>query len=334
MTQAVGAHSAYDEPIGTGGNREDLSDVLWDISPTETPGIQTIGKGKATAITHDHLTDSLEDPADNAHIEGDDATPVAPASRIRLSNHTQISKKHAVVTGTQEKVLKGGGIKSEMAYQVGRRMKAIKRDVERAVFGVDNLKVPGSDVLAREMASFSAYMGDENGAVALPGSSYAGAADSTPPNGDGLTPLAVKGTPRALDETIWKDALEQLWNQSGGNENIIALCGSFNRGVISGFSGAGTRYVTAEDKRLVNSIDIYDGDYHTVTVTPDRYSLADAVFLVDGEYAKMCDLRPIHSYDLAKQGDSYRKEIVWEYTLEMCNPRAHVMIDGLTTSAA
>ena len=130
MTQAVGSHSSYSEPIVTGGNREDLSDVLWDISPTETPGITALGKGKCTATNHEHLTDSLEDVADNKHIEGDDAAPEKAASRVRMGNYTQILKKHAVVTGTQEKVLKGGGIKSEMAYQVGRRMKAIKRDAE------------------------------------------------------------------------------------------------------------------------------------------------------------------------------------------------------------
>jgi len=135
MAQAEGAHSSYDEPIATGGNREDLSDVLFDVSPTETPGITAIKKSKATGTAHDWLTDILEDAAANAHVEGDDAAPVEAASRVRLSNYTQIFKKHAVVTGTQEKVLKGGGIKSEMAYQVARRMKAIKRDCELEIFG-------------------------------------------------------------------------------------------------------------------------------------------------------------------------------------------------------
>lgn len=330
--QAAGAHSAYDEPIGTGGNREDLSDLLWDVSPTETPGITAFGKNRATAITHDWLTDSLEDPAVNAHIEGSDAEPVAPASRVRLSNYTQIMKKWSVVTGTQEKVLKGGGIKSEMAYQVGRRMKAIKRDAELAIFGANTAKLAGSDVADRIMGSLSTYMGDDQGAVALPGSSYAGAADGTAPAGDG-TDVPTKGTPRALDVDIFKLSLDQLWTQSGGNENIIALCGSYNRGVISGFTGAGTRYVTTDDKRLVDSLDVYDGDYHTVSIVPDRYSLPDAVFLLDSEYGKVSDLRPLHSYDLAKAGDSYRKEMTWEFTLEVCNPRAHIMIDALTIAA-
>lgn len=337
MVQTVGAHSSYDEPIGTGGNREDLSDVLWDITPTETPGITAIGKGKATAVTHDHLTDSLEPEAENKHIEGDQASPEAPASRVRLSNFTQILKKHAVVTGTQEKVLKGGGIKSEMAYQVGRRMKAIKRDLEYNVFGTPGKagRAGGSDIAERQMAGFPCYLGDYGTGptnVALPGSSYMGGTGSTAPDGDGTMGAYVQGTLRTLEESFFIEALEKLWIQSGGNENIIALCGAHQRGVISTFSGVGTRYTSTDDKRLVNSIDVYDGDYHTVTVTPDRFCLDDSVFLIDGEYAKICDLRPIHSYDLAKQGDAYRKEIVWETTLEMCNPRAHVWIDGLLTT--
>jgi hypothetical protein len=322
MAQAVGSHSSYDEPIGTGGNREDLSDLLFDVSPTDTPFLTAAKKLKATATSHDWLTDELEDPADNKHVEGDDASPVAPASRVRLSNYSQIFKKHAVVTGTQEQVLKGGGIKSEMSYQTARRMKAIKRDAERAAIGVANAKVAGDDSTAREMGSFETYMTSD---TYLPG------ATGSAPTGDG-SDVGTAGTPRALDEAIFSNALETLWNNSGGNENILAIVGSFNRGLISGFTASSTRYVTTDDKKLVASIDVYDGDYHTVTVTPDRYSHASSCFLVDAEYAGIADLRPIFSKDLATLGDSIRKEIVWETTLEMCNPKAHIQIAGLTTS--
>ena len=321
MTQAVGAHSSYDEPIGTGGNREDLSDILFDLSPTETPALTAMKKNNATATSHDWLTDTLADPADNAHIEGDDATPVEPASRVRLANYTQIFKKHAVVTGTQEKVLKGGGVKSEMAYQAARRLKEIKRDCERAMVGVNNAKVAGSDTVARELGSLTTYLDD---------TSFQ-SADGTPPAGNGVD-VPTDGTPRALDEDILKGGLEQLWNQSGGNENIIALAGSFNRGIISTFTASSTRYVTTDDKKLVASIDVYDGDFHTVTVTPDRYSLAGNLLLIDPEYLACSELRAAQTTDLAKLGDSTRKEIVWEVTLEVCNPLAHINIAALTTS--
>lgn len=323
MTQAVGAKSSYDEPIATGGNREDLSDILFDVSPTETPFITAAKKGSSTATSHDWLTDILEDPASNAHIEGDDATPADASDRTRLNNYTQILKKHAVVTGTQEKVLKGGGIKSEMAYQVARRLKAMKRDCEAAMVGTPNVKVGGSDTVAREMGSFETYMTSDT---------YFGGGSFAAPTGNGVD-VGTPGTPRILTEDILKAGLAALWNQSGGNENILAICGSFNRGIISTFTASSTRYVTTDDRKLVASIDVYDGDFHTVTVTPDRFSAADSLFLIDSEYISIADLRSASTKDLAVNGDSTRKEVVWETTLETCNPLAHVQIAGLTTAA-
>ena len=322
MAQAVGAKSSYDEPIATGGNREDLSDVLWDITPTETPFLTACKKMKSTATAHDWLTDALDDTASNAHIEGDDAAPAAASDRARLSNYTQIFKKHAVVTGTQERVLKGGGVKSEMAYQVARRMKAIKRDAEAACVGTPNVKVGGSDTVAREMGSFETYMTDVT---------YFGGGSFAAPTGNGVD-VGTAGTARDLDESILKAGLQALWTTSGGNENILALCGAHNRGVISTFTSSSTRYVTTDDRKLVASIDVYDGDFHTVTVTPDRFSDPASLFLIDTEYVGIADLRSVSSKDLAVLGDSTRKEIVWETTLEMCNPEAHVQIAGLNVS--
>lgn len=319
MAQVQGATSSYDEPIGTGGNREDLSDVLFDVSPTETPVLTACKKHKATATSHDWLTDELEDAADNAHIEGDDADPQSATPRKRLANYTQIFKKHAVVTGTQERVLKGGGIKSEMAYQVARRMKAMKKDAERAIVGVANVKVAGDDTTAREMGSFQTYMTDK---------SFLGGTGATAPTGNSVD-AGAKGTERALTETIFKNGLQKLWDNSGGNENILGVCGSHVRGVISTFTSSSTRHVTTDDRKLVASIDVYDGDFHTVTVTPDRFSDANSLFLIDPEFIAIADLRPISTKDLAVTGDSTRKELVWETTLEMCNPDAHMQITGL-----
>lgn len=322
MAQITGAKSSYSEPIATGGNREDLSDVLFDVSPTETPFITSAKKGKATGVAHDWLTDALDDPATNAHVEGEVAAPTAPGDRVRLSNYTQILNKHAVVTGTQETVLKGGGIKSEMAYQVARRMKEIKRDAELAMIGSATAKVAGSDSVARKMGSFVTYM---TSASYLPG------ATGSAPTGNSAD-TGTPGTARAFTEDILKGALQTLWTNSGGNENILAITGSKQRGVFSNFTASSTRYVTFDDKRLNASIDVYDGDFHTVTVQANRYATAGAVALVDPEYVKVCDLRPISAKDLAVTGDGKAKEIIWETTLEVCNPKAHMYIAALTTA--
>lgn len=320
MAQTAGAHSAYDEAIGTAGNREDLSSVIYDLSPTETPVLSAIKKAKATAIHHEWLIDELAAPADNAAIEGFDSVVTDSAPRSRLSNYTQIFQKNAAVTGTQEKVLKGGAVKSEMAYQMARRLKELKRDCERAVIGVDNSKVAGDDSTAREMGSLSSYLV----------TNFIGETGSTAPTGNGTYDAGLTGVDAALDQAKLDEALQSLWTNSGGNENVMAVVGAADKGRISGFTNANTRYVTTDDKKLVASIDVYDGDFHTVKVVADRYLKANAAFIIDPEYLAMAELRGVQSFDLAKVGDSVRKQIVWETTLEVRNEKAHAHIVDLT----
>lgn len=321
MPLIVGSKSTYSEPIGTGGNREDLSDVLYDISPTETPFVSMAKKGKADAVKHEWLTDSLTAPAKNAQLEGNVAVAVKPGDRVRLGNYAQIFSKFAVVTGSQEKADKGGGIKSEMAYQVARRMKEMKRDLEFACVGTGlQVSKAGSEIVAREMASLQAYMSAANTSLGATGVAGAG-------NGSNVyTP----GTNRAFDETIFKAALAAMWNQSGGSDNISALMGAKQRGVFSAFAGSSTRYVSVDDRKLTASIDVYDGDFHTVTAMPDRYVTPGEVLLIDKDYVSIDDFRPIFSEDLAKTGDGATKQIIMETTLKVGNPLAHYVITALT----
>ena len=320
MATPTGAHSTVNEPIATGGNREDLSDVMWDVSPTETPLLTMCGKNTATAVTHDWLTDILETAAANVNIEGNDRTGTQAASRVRLSNVCQILSKDAFITGTQEKVLKGGGVKSEMAYQLARRLKAIKRDGEFAMIGTSNAKVAGSESVAREMATFDAYLVTNNQL----------AAGSSAPTGDGTDVSDFAGTDRALTETIFEGGLQDLYTNSGGNESVTAIVGATDKGKISDFTTAATRFVTSDDQSLVASIDVYVGDFHTVRIVPDRFIKAGLLYIVDSEYVKCSELRPVHSFDLARLGDTERKQVIWEWTLEVSNEKAHVLIGDLT----
>lgn len=323
MAQVAGAKSTYQEPTVTGGNREDLSDVLYDVSPTDTPFLTMAKKGKADGTYHEWLTDELQDPQKNAQVEGKTAEPTKAPSRKRIGNYTQILEKTASVTGTQEVAKKGGGIKSEMAYQVTRRMKEIKRDLEKACVGASpQIAKAGTDSVAREMASLVNFM-DSESYIAM-----AGSTGVTNPTGDGKT-QAVPGTLGVFTEASLTSALEKLWENSGGSENIAAIMGSKIRGKFSTFSGSATRYVSTEDARLQASIDVYDGDFHTVTAVPDRYSNPSSVFLLDKDYISIDDYRPIFTQDLATTGDAKSKQIIWETTLKVGNPHAHIVIDGV-----
>ena len=306
MAQAQAAVSTYDAV----GNREDLSDLIHDVSPDETPFVSMCGSATADSTLHEWQTDALASSGDNAHIEGDDANPQADTQTTRLTNRTQILKKHVVVTGTQQDGMTHAGIANMVAYKTAKRMKEIKLDLERACIGVSNAMVAGNDTTAREMASFITYL-TSNVSRGATGSNPAGDGSDTP--GD--------GTQRAFAESLLTTVLQSCFN-NGANPKQIVL-NSTDKGLLSGFTGGGTHYVDKDDKKLVNSVDVYVGDFHTLTAVPSREIRARDVLLVDPEYVKLADLRAIHSYELGKQGDSYRKEIVWETTLENCNEKAH-----------
>lgn len=308
MSQATGTFSSYDSV----GNREDLSDMIFDVSPTETPFLSAIKKSKAKGTNHEWMTDSLTAAsATNAHIEGDDATPSAPSATSRLGNYTQILKKHAVISGTQEKINKAGR-KSEMAYQVARRLKELKKDLESSMIGgaaVGNAKVAGNDTTAREMGSLYTYI--------LSNTSFGtSGAVST---GDG-SDLLTAGADRDMTEAMLTSVLSSCYT-NGGDPKML-LVSPTNKGVVSTFTGTGTRYHDVSNKKLVNSVDVYVGDFHTVAVTPSRQIIGDNVLAIDTEYLSFAELRPVSTKDLAVTGDSMRKEITWEGTLEVCNEAA------------
>lgn len=333
MAQLTAENSYQHRNTGTtGGNREDLSDIIYDVSPTETPFVTMAGSaGAASGVHHEWLTDELQAPSNNYVPEGHVAEPKKASPRTRLGNYTQILEKTAAVTGTQEKVDKAG-VKSEMAYQVARRMKEIKRDLELICVGkaaagggltaLPQIAAAGSDTDPRKMASFITFLNDKTYFDSATGGS------ATKPTGDGKTLPVVGTTPVAFSDDILTAALEQMW-ENGSTENLSAIMGKNIRGAFSKLAGTATRYVSTDDARLQASIDVYDGDFHTVTAVPDRYSDPAAMFLVDPANVGIADLRPIFSQDLATTGDGMSKQIIWETTIKVNNPLAHGVIVGI-----
>ncbi|MCG7904400.1 MAG: DUF5309 domain-containing protein [Candidatus Thiodiazotropha weberae] len=310
MAQAVGATSSYDVSV----NREDLGNVIHMIDPTETPIISAMGTNNASNTKHEWIVRSIRASAANAHIEGDDAAPSTRSQASRLDNQCQILKEHAVVTGTQQKGMDHAGVKDKMAEEMSLAMAEVKLDLERAVAGVHNAKVVGNDTTAREMGSIQSYLttNSDRGATA------------TEPTGDG-SDVPGSGTARDFTETILESVLEDCY--TNGAKPKIMYVSATNKGVVADFTGGGTHYVDKDNKELINSVDVYIGSLgHTLKVVPSRELNSEDVLLIDPEYIKLSNLRNVHSYDLAKQGDSFRKEIVWETTLEVCNEAAHAII--------
>lgn len=315
MAQPSNTFSTYDSV----GNREDLSDIIYDVSPTETPFLSALPKNKATSTKHEWQTRALTAASGaNAVIEGDDATTDASTANTRVYNYTQISDKVALTTGTQEAVNKAGR-KSEMALQMSDRMKELKRDVETTL--LQNVaQVAGNDTLARKAGGLQTYV--------ITNASKA--SDATFAAGNG-TDAHTDGTARALQESFVETVLSLAWD-NGGTPSL-GILNSFQKRKFASFSGSSTKNLDGSKTKVVNNVEVYIDPLGTeVRLVPCRQCPTDAIFFVDPEYAKFSTLRDFRTHDLAKTGDSERKQILVEYTLEVCNQKAHAAIYDLTAS--
>jgi len=315
MTQPTNTHSTYDHI----GRREDLSDIIYDVTPTETPALSAIPKVKATSTKHEWLTRSLAAASgSNAVIEGDEATTDAANANVRRFNYTQISDKVARVSGTQEAVT-NAGMKSTMAREMEDKMKELKRDVETTILQ-DVAYVVGTDTVARKMAGLSTYVitnvsKDSGGTLAT---------------GDG-SDAYTEGTARVLSEDLVEAALALAWT-NGGNPTM-GVCNAFQKRKFAAFSGSSTKMSDGDKRKVTNNVEVYVDPLGTeIRLLPCRQAPTDKVSFIDPDYFAFATLRNFASWDLAKDGDSNRKQILVEYTSEVRNEKAHAAVYDLTTS--
>lgn len=314
MTQPADTFSTFDAI----GNREDLSDVIYDISPTDTPFMSGIARVTATATLHEWQTDALDAAsATNAVIEGDDATTDAATPTVRLGNRVQISDKVPRVTGTQ-RVVDSAGRGDEFDYQILKSGKALKRDMESSLLA-NNAAVTGSDSVARELAGIEAWIATNDNFGATGAS----------PTGDG-TDARTDGTQRAFAESDLKSVLASCFDE-GGDPNMV-MVGSFNKQAMSAFSGNATRQTDSKDQKLVTAIKIYVSDFGDLQVQTNRFQRSRTALVLDMDMWAMATLREFTQEPLAKTGDSDRVQILSEYTLESRNEAASGSVNDLTTA--
>ena len=318
MAQVTGTYSVYDAK----GLREDLSDIIYSIAPTETPFMSGIGKEKATAVLHEWQTDSLASAsATNAQVEGDEISFAAPTATTRVNNRTQISRKSVIVSGTLESVTKAGR-NNELAYQISKASKELKRDMESSLTA-NNSPVVGDDSTARELAGLAGWIQANNDAGA-------GGANGQVSSVDVPGTARTDGTQRAFTESQLKSVIKKCWDE-GGDPSMI-MVGSFNKQVLSGFTGGSTRFDPAENKRLVAAVDVYESDFGSMTVVPNRFQRARDVFVLQPDMFATAFLRDFQIMDLAKTGDATKQALLAEYTLVSRNEKASGAVFDVTTS--
>ena len=307
--------AAYDRYTAIGA-REDLTDVIYDISPTETPIMSTIGKTKATSVTHEWQTDSLAAATTaNALVEGASASEATITPTTRLANLTQIVGKTVMVSGT---LLASdlAGRKSEMAYQLAKASAEIKRDIETIITANQGQAAGSSGSSARKMGSLLSYIKTNT------------SKNGTSVTGVDPTTLGVStrtdGTTRAFTETILKDVIAKVF-ASGGTPSALFVSPA-QKQVVSAFTGlAAQRYQvpTSGQATILAGADLYQSDFGVLQIVPNRFMRTRDALVLDPEYAALAYLRPFQTNDIAKVGDSDKKQILAELTLEVRNEAAH-----------
>ena len=316
MAQPGNTFDSYDAV----GIKEDLSDVIYNISPEETPFYTKSRKTTASNTLHEWQTDSLRASTTNAHIEGDATTAEARTATTRLGNYTQIFKNAVVVPDTDEGLDKAGRAR-EMAYQMLKVAKEQKLDVEKALFA-SNARVAGNSTTARELAGAGAWVNSNTASVGTGGAG---------PTGDG-TDTRTDGTQTAFTQADFDTVMQSIW-EAGGVPDTCYLS-AFQMNAALSFTGNNNQRanVVAGDERVVNSLSIYLTPWGQVAFQPSRQCRSRDVWIFQDDMWEIAVLRPTKNVALAKNGDNTTRQITTELTMTCKNEAAIGLIADCTTS--
>lgn len=324
MSQPTNLFDRYD---ATNSVREDLANIIYNISPEDTVFMSNVGRDTAKQTYTEWQTDALAAASTtNAQIEGDDAAADSLAATNRVGNYTQISRKVVATSGTLEAV-DTAGFRSAMAYQMAKAASELKRDMETALL-FNQAAVAGNSSTARQTAGLPAWLRSNVSKASNGGNPTMSSTNDGYPNA-----ARTDGTQRTFTETMLKDVIQSVWT-NGGTPKLL-MVGPYNKRVVSGFSGiAGIRFNVdgAKPSAIIGAADIYVSDFGNVSIVPSRFQRERDAFVVDPEYAAVSYLRNFQTEDLAKTGDSAKKMIVVEYALKVRTEKAHGIIADLTTS--
>ena len=305
------------------GMREDLSDVIYSISPTDVPFMSSIGKTKATAVLHEWQTDSLSAAVlTNYTVEGATASDATMSPTTRIGNRTQIAQKTIKISGTLQSVDKAGR-KSEKSYQLAKASSEIKRDMELTLLS-NQVATNGNSSTARALGGLQAWLN----------SNYDGGTSGVA--GDLGTTARTNGTNRTFTEAILQTVVKSVYT-AGGNPKILMVTPAHKQ-TVSGFAGiAAQRYMapTNAPTTIIGAADVYLSDFGTLSVVPSRFmnstnSADDVAFLLDPDMAAVAYLRPFQTNELAVTGDNESTQLLAEFTLEVRNEAAHGIIADIT----
>lgn len=331
MAKVANAYTTY----AAKGNREDLSNNIYNIDPFDTPIFNSAGRRNATNRTFDWQTEKL--PAvdgDNARQEGFELNRAPSQPTTRQKNVAQISSRDATVSGSQESA-NAAGRPSEMGAQMALKSKALKRDMEvilcstQAInYGDDEASpVPrrtrGLIHWLKTNAFVPTYATDPDGAgaivvgdpvIALPASETA------------AYPTIAANLRVEFTEAILGAMMEGAYNN--GAEVKLMVAGPTLKRTMSTFKGRDSTQVLVGKTEVSMTVDIYVSDFGRVKALPSRWIDPNTVLLLDPSYLKVAYYRTLRSVQIAKIGDAETRMILAEWGVEVSNEAAHAVLVG------
>ena len=292
------------------GNREDLSDAIYNIDPTDTPFINSIGRRSVTNVVFDWQTEALASPATNAIEEGFALSRAATTATVRLSNSCQISYKDATVTGSQEN-MNSAGRKSEMAHQMAKRSKELKNDIEFIALS-EAPRATGSGDGLRNTRAFGHWLTITS----------RGAGGANPVS---ETAAATGGTDRTLTETTAGTGLRPILKTSfdaGGSASML-FTNSVQKIIIDGFTGRTNSQHAVSKDTVQASVSVYTSDFGDLRVMLDRKMNQQIIYGVDPNMVRIAFYRNFMQKPIAAIGDAETRMILAEWGVQVDNDKAH-----------
>lgn len=310
MSAIANTYTRYDAI----GIREALSDVIYNISPEDTPVMSNGGRETVKNTFFEWQTDSLAAASSaNAQIDGDDITSfTAVTPTVRLGNYTQISRKDLIISGTLEATDRAGR-KSELSYQMAKRSAELKRDIE-ANITANIAAAAGSTSVSRKTGTLLGFI-KTNTSKATAGTAGVDPSYTTIPTG-----TRTDGTQRALTETLIKTVAQSLWTNGGSLK--MAVMGGLIKQKFSTLAGIATNRFDVKGNKpvsIIGAADLYVSDFGNLSIVPDRFCRVRDILFLDPEMYSICYLRPFQTVELAKTGDAEKRMLLVEWGLKVKN---------------
>lgn len=329
----------YDLATSGDNVREDLTDVIYNISPTEVPYQANAGRGTALQTLHEWQIDELETPdTGNAAIDGADFGTDSSDPAQRIGVYMQISIKYLAVS-RRANIVNKAGRKSELAYQIAKKGKALRRDVE-SIATLNQATLAGNSTTASLTAGLGAWIATNT---------VRGAGGADPALSGGTfgqpTTAATDGTQAALSEADILTVLREAYIQ-GGNPNMI-MVGPTVKQRISNYmfdqatpqARVATQYqdqgpTNRGGVSVVGAVDVYVSDYTVLDIVPNRFQRERDVWILDTEFWEISYLDGYKTETIAKIGDAERRHILVDWGNSSLNEAASGVVADVDETAA